>query len=58
MLEDDRRVLRMWHVDIQSDGSRAFVIDKAVVCYFTQVLPLCLGVQGLREVMIAGDVIC
>jgi len=58
MLQDDLRGLRIWPVDIKRNGSRAFGIDKAVVCRLDLVLPLCHGVQDPKEVTIAGDVIC
>jgi len=58
MLQDDLRGLRIWPVDIKRNGSRAFGIDKAVVCCLDLMLPLCHGVKGLKEVTVAGDVIC
>jgi len=58
MLQDNLRGLRIWPVDIKRNCSRAFGIDKAVVCCLDLVLPLCHGVIGLKEVTIAGDVIC
>jgi len=58
MLQDDLRGLRVWPVDIKRNGSRAFDIDKAVVCRLHLMLPLCHGVKSLKEVTVAGDVIC
>jgi hypothetical protein len=58
MLQDDLSGLRIWPVDVKRNGSTAFGIDKAVVCCLDLMLPLCHGVKGLKEVMVAGDVIC
>jgi hypothetical protein len=58
MLQDDLCGLRIWPVNIKCNGSRAFGIDKAVVCHLDLMLPLCHGVKGLKEVTIASDVIC
>jgi len=58
MLQDDVCGLRIWPLDLTGDGSRAFGIDKAVICRLALMLPVCHGEKGLKEVMIAGDVIC
>jgi len=58
MLQDDIRGLRIGPVDANCNGSGSFGIDKAVVCHLDLVLPLCHGVKGLKEVTIAGNVIC
>ena len=58
MLQEDRRGLRIWPVDLKHHGSRAFSIDKAVVCCLDQMLPLCHGVKGIKEGTGTGDVIC
>jgi hypothetical protein len=58
MLQDDLRGLCIWPVNIKRNGSRALGIEKAVVCRLDLILPLCQGVKGLKEVTIAGDVIC
>jgi hypothetical protein len=58
MLQDDLRGLHIWPVDRTRISSRDYGIDKAVVCRFDLMLPLCHGVNGLKEVTIAGDVIC
>jgi len=57
MLQDDLCGLCIWPVDVKHNGSRAFGIDKAVVCRFDLMLPLCHRVKGLKEVTIAGVVI-
>jgi len=58
MLQDNLRALRIWPVDLKSNRSRAFSIDKAVVCRLDLMLPICNGVEGVKEVTVAGDVIC
>jgi len=58
MFQENLRGLCIWPVNIKRNGSRAFGIDKAVVCRLHLVLPLCHGVKGVKEVTIAGDVIC
>ena len=50
--------LRIRPVDIKCNGSRAFRIAKDVVCCLDLMLPLYHGVKGLKQVTIAGDVIC
>jgi len=58
MLQEDLCGLRIWPVDMQRTGSRAFGIDRAVVCCLDLMLPLRCGVKGLKEVTVAGDMIC
>jgi len=57
MLQDDLRGLPIWPVNVKHNGSRAFGIDKAVVCCLDLMLPVCHGVKGCKEVTVASDVI-
>jgi len=58
MLQDDYRGLHIWPLDMKCDRSRAFSIDNAIVCCLDLMLPIWHGVKGLKEVTIAGDMIC
>jgi len=58
MLKDCLRRLPIWAVDVKCNGSRAFGIDNAVDCHLDLRLRLCHGVKGLKEVTIAGDLMC